>query len=248
MKYARAGHRVVFVSLTNGVTGHHQMGGIELALRRKREAEVAAAIAGIEYQVLDIPSGELMPDLPTRRRMITLLREIRPDLIMSHRPNDYHPDHRAAAQLVQDACYLATVPNNVPLSPALLEMPVVVYFHDSFQKPVPFVPDVAVDIDDVIETKLDMLHSHTSQMYEWLPYNRGNLHQVPAAETERREWLGTQWRPGCQQVATEVRELLKQLYGNPRGEDVEFSESFEACEYGKPLLPEMIPQLFPFFD
>ena len=247
VKYARAGHRVVFVSLTNGVTGHHEIGGIELVQRRKREAEAAAAIAGIEYQVLDIPSGELMPDLPTRRRIIQMLREIQPDLVMSHRPNDYHPDHRAAAQLVQDACYLATVPNNVPLTPALLEMPVVVYFHDPFQKPIPFKADIAVSIDDVIEQKLDMMHCHTSQMYEWLPYNNGILNQVPAEEKQRRTWLAQQRSPAIEQVAEESRALLKQHYGDAKGAAVRYAESFEACEYGKKLTQEMVHWLFPFF-
>lgn len=247
VKYARAGHRVIFMSLTNGVTGHHEQGGMELALRRKREGEAAAAVAGIEYRVLDIPSGELMPDLVTRRRIIELLRETKADLVMSHRPNDYHPDHRAAAQLVQDACYLATVPHNVPLTPALMEMPVVVYFHDSFQKPYPFVPDVAVSIDDAIEQKIDMMHCHTSQMYEWLPYNNGILDEVPAGEKERRAWLAEQRKSHSEQVATETREALKRLYGNERGAKVQYAEAFEACEYGKKLTQEMITCLFPFF-
>ncbi|MGI8908505.1 MAG: PIG-L deacetylase family protein [Candidatus Sumerlaeaceae bacterium] len=248
VKYARAGHRVVFVSLTNGVTGHHEIGGIELVTRRKQEAEAAAAIAGIEYMVLDIPSGELMPDLATRRRMITLLREIKPDLVMSHRPNDYHPDHRAAAELVQDACYLATVPNNVPLTAALMEMPVVVYFHDGFQKPVPFSADVALSIDDVIDTKIDMLHCHTSQMYEWLPYNSGNLEQVPPDAKERRDWLAKQRKPASKLVADESREALRRLYGAERGTAVRYAESYEACEYGKKLTEEMVTWLFPFFE
>lgn len=247
VKYARAGHEVTFVSLTNGVTGHHEIGGIELVQRRKAEAEAAATIAGIKYLVLDIPSGELMPDLPTRRRMIQMLREIKPDLVMSHRPNDYHPDHRAAAELVQDACYLATVPNNVPLTPALLEMPIVVYFQDGFQKPYPFKPDVAISIDDVIEQKLDMLHCHTSQMYEWLPYNTGMLDQVPADEKARRKWLAEQRTPSMQQVAEESREVLWKHYGPEAGAKVKYAEAFEACEYGKKLTEELIPCLFPFF-
>jgi LmbE family N-acetylglucosaminyl deacetylase len=246
-KYARAGHRVVFVSLTNGVTGHHETGGIELARRRKLEGEAAAKVAGIEFQVLDIASGELMPDLTTRRRIIQMLREIQPDLVMSHRPNDYHPDHRAAAQLVQDACYLATVPNNVPLTPALREMPVVVYFHDHFQRPYPFHADVAVSIDDVIDTKIDMMHCHTSQMYEWLPYNTGILDEVPTGVNDRRDWLAAQRKPHSLQVACETRSVLERLYGTSKGEAVKYAEAFEACEYGKRLTPELIGRLFPFF-
>lgn len=248
IKYARAGHRVVFISLTNGITGHHEIGGIELAIRRKREAEAAAKIAGIEYRVLDISSGELFPTLENRRRVIEILREIRPDLVMSHRPNDYHPDHRAAAELVQDACYLSTVPNNTPLSPALLEMPVVVYFSDPFKKPYPFTASVAVSIDDVIEQKLDMLHCHESQMYEWLPFNKGILSQVPADAKARRKWLADERAPENKAIADENREALAKLYGKKSGSVVKHAEAFEACEYGKPLTERGIPQLFPFFS
>lgn len=246
VRFARAGHRFVFVSLTNGDTGHHEIGGLELARRRKKEAEAAAAVAGVESRVLDIHCGELLPDLYTRRRVIELLREFKPDLVMSHRPNDYHPDHRSAAQLVQDAVYLATVPNNVALTEALLEMPVVVYFSDSFRKPYPFTPDVAIDIDDVVETKLDMLHCHESQMYEWLPFNRGVAADVPDGDAARREWLRQDRMVWLEEPANQAREILRKQYGEEKGARIKCAEAFEACEYGKALTSENIKVLFPF--
>ena len=69
-KYAAAGHQVRFVSVTNGDAGHHEIGGVELARRRRAEAEAAGAVAGIEYHVLDIHDGELVPRLENRKLII----------------------------------------------------------------------------------------------------------------------------------------------------------------------------------
>jgi N-acetylglucosamine malate deacetylase 1 len=248
VKYARQGHSVLFVSMTNGDTGHHEMGGPGLAARRRAESEASARLAGIEYRVLRIHSGELMPTLENRKLLVQLIREYRPDLLMTHRPNDYHPDHRYLSQLVQDACYQLTVPLFLPSVPHLAGMPAVVLFSDSFTRPWPFCPGVAVDIDDVAETKLDMLHCHASQMYEWLPYNRGILDAVPTGESERRQWLAEQRGMGFRDVADQCRGVLVRFYGEERGKRVQCAEAFEICEYGVPLSEPRIRVLFPFYD
>ncbi len=145
--YARQGHRVKLVSLTNGDAGHHAMGGAPLAWRRRAEAAASGRVLGVEYITLDIHDGALLPTLENRNQIIALIRTFQPDLIMIHRPNDYHPDHRYASQLVQDASYMVTVPNVVSQVPHLATMPVIVYLWDTFQKPYPFQADVVVAID-----------------------------------------------------------------------------------------------------
>jgi LmbE family N-acetylglucosaminyl deacetylase len=245
--YAERGHAVRFVSTTNGATGHHEIGGIELAHRRYEEAQAVARLAGIEYHILDNHTGELEPSVTNRKQIIRIMREFRPDLILTHRPNDYHPDHRYTSQLVQDASYIVTVPNMAPLTPHLQQMPAIAYLSDGFQKPLPFTPDVAVGIDAVLDRKIDMLHCHVSQMYEWLPYNGGYLHEVPADDTARREWLGRRRAPEFAAVADRCRELLGKLYGPERAAGIRHAEAFEACEYGARLTPERIEHLFPFF-
>lgn len=245
--YARQGHNVKMVSLTNGDAGHHEMGGAPLAWRRRIEAANAGKALGVEYITLDIHDGALLPTLENRNLVIGIIREFQPDLIMIHRPNDYHPDHRYASQLVQDASYMVTVPNVVSHVPHLRTMPVIVHTWDHFQKPYPFQADVVVAIDDVVEAKVDALHCHTSQMYEWLPYNGRYLEQVPADEEERRTWLRQRIEPRLRRVADLYRPKLLELYGATHGQQVQYAEAFEACEYGSPLTQENLPTLFPFY-
>ncbi|MDE0636311.1 MAG: PIG-L family deacetylase [Candidatus Poribacteria bacterium] len=246
--YAQKGHRVKFVSVTNGDAGHHEMGGGPLAQRRNAEAQAAANIIGIEYELFDNHDGELMPTLENRYQIIRTIREFRPDLIMTHRPNDYHPDHRYTSILVQDAAYMVTVPNISALTPHLQKNPVIVYLSDGFMKPYPFTPDVVVGIDAVVEQKIDMLHCHESQFYEWLPYNNGTLNAVPNSSEDRREWLAGRLRNRFNSIAEKYRDLLVELYGKKVGANIQYAEAFESCEYGSSLAAENLPILFPFFE
>jgi len=246
--YTSMGHVVQLVSMTNGDAGHQDMGGGPLAKRRIEEARRAGAVIGADYLVLDNHDGELMPTLENRRTVIRIIREFRPDLIFTHRPNDYHPDHRYTGILVQDAAYMVTVPNIVAATPHLDLNPVILYMSDRFSKPTPFVPDVVVGIDETIEKKIDMYNCHESQMFEWLPYNRGGLDEVPEGEAARRAWLAESRKPASARLADRYRDKLIELYGPERGRAIRYAEAFENSEYGGPLTPENIKRLFPFYD
>jgi N-acetylglucosamine malate deacetylase 1 len=236
--YRAAGHDVLMVSLTNGDAGHHEMPGPALAARRAAEANAAAAVIGARYLVLNNHDGELLPTLENRRQIIGLIRTYKPDLVLTHRPNDYHPDHRYTSQLVQDAAYMVTVPAVLPGTRHLNRNPVIMYMPDEFEKPYPFRPAVAVDVGPVIDRIIAMLHCHTSQFYEWLAYNTGVLDQVPASDEERRAWLGAQVRGRLGRQAAQFRDLLAPA--------VEVAEAFEPCEYGAPLDDAARRRLFPF--
>lgn len=243
--YAQSGHTVRFVSVANGDAGHHQMGGAVLARRRREEALKAAQVIGIEYEVMDNRDCEIMPTLELRKDMIRLIRNFRPDLIMTHRPVDYHPDHRYTSQLVQDAAYIVTVPNTVALTVHLRVNPVIMFLHDRIEE-FPFRPDVVIDIDAVYEAKLDMIHCHESQMYEWLPYNRGEDH-VPEGDVERRKWLAQQLDERMRRPADKFRSRLAELYGEERAEQIRYAEAFQLCSYGsKPPGIDELSRLFPF--
>jgi len=244
LRHVKLGHKVRFVSLTNGDAGHHRIGGVELAERRKRETENVEKLTGIEYQVCDISDGKLTPSLENRETVIRAIRKFEPDLVLAPRPNDYHPDHRYASRLVQDSMYMVTVPNICPLTPHLRYNPVAAYVEDNFQRPYPFSPDFVLPIDDVIEEKLDIVHCHKSQVYEWLPYNGNYEGQVPEKEGKRRDWLADVRKPRMKETAEKFRERLVEAYGKQRGEEVEYAEAFELCEYGGELSEDMEEDLF----
>ncbi|MGH9340513.1 MAG: PIG-L deacetylase family protein [Acidobacteriota bacterium] len=246
-KYVQQGHTVRLVAVTNGDAGHQEMGGGPLAQRRIKESYCAGAAIGAEYIVLDNHDGELMPTLENRRQIIQVIREAKPDIVITHRPNDYHPDHRNTGLLVRDAAYMVTVPNVVAAIPHLMKNPIFVYMSDRFTQPNPFEPDWVVSIDDVIEKKIDMYHCHESQVYEWLPYNAGYLDQVPSDPSKRRAWLGDMWKPRSASTADQYRQKLVELYGAEKGRQVKYAEAFEISEYGSMPSPEEFKVLFPFF-
>ena len=244
-KYRAQGHVVKFVSATNGNAGHHRMGGGPLAQRRREEARRVAQMTGIEYETLDNDDGQLEADLATREKFIGLIRAFRPDLIFTHRLNDYHPDHRRTGTLVQDASYLIRVPNICPLVPHLTHTPVILYMQDSFQKPIPLSPDVVVAIDDVVEDKAAMLHCHESQFYEWLPWIGGYADQVPEGDDARLAWLRAGQEQRDAAVADRFRHALIARYGEAPGRAVRCAEAFEVSEYGRPLPLDEIARWFP---
>jgi LmbE family N-acetylglucosaminyl deacetylase len=246
--YCQQGHVVKMVSLTDGSGGHHAMAPRDLARRRRAEAAEAGRRLGAEYITLDNADGELLPTLEARNELVRLIRQFQPDLVMGPRPYDYHPDHRYTSQLMQDAVCIASVPNNVRDVPHLLFTPVVVYVFDSFQKPRPFEADVVVSIDAVAEKKIDALDSHVSQMYEFLPYIKHRQAGLPEAPAERRAWLRQAQDEPMRQIADRFRERLIALYGEAAGQNVQYAEAFEACEYGAPLTDQNLKRLFPFFD
>jgi LmbE family N-acetylglucosaminyl deacetylase len=241
-----SGATVRLVSLTDGRAGHHSHPGPELARRRKGEANAAAKSIGATYEIFDIPDGELDDRLEYRHRVIRLIRSFRPDLVIAHRSTDYHPDHRFAGLLVQDAAYQLTVPFVCPDVPHLATMPVILYYSDAFRKPCRFEPDVCVDIEKSFDRLIGMLHCHVSQFYEWLPANAGRLQEVPAKDEARRAWLTERMRARISPLAQRHRELLVRIYGPDQGKHVRLVEAFEVSEFGSPLDEVAYRRLFPF--
>ncbi len=243
--WTKMGHLVKFVSMTNGESGHHQKSGEELANIRRQEAANAGKVLGIPYEVLHHRDGQLTPSLEARAHLIGYIREFQPDLILTHRPNDYHPDHRYTSQLVCDAAYMVTVPPVVPEVPPLKTNPVICYMMDNFQKPYPFAPTMVLDIEPVIEQVVDMLDCHKSQFYEWLPYNKFFSEPTPDKIEERRDWLGRHYRERIGHYANQYRDLVVSVYGTDRGSEIRFIQAFEPCEYGSPLTEDFAGRLFP---
>jgi LmbE family N-acetylglucosaminyl deacetylase len=246
-KWAALGHKFKCVAVTNGDIGHSVIAGGPLAMRRRAEAQQAAKILGIETEVLDNHDGELMVSLENRQKIARLIRDWQADIVISHRPNDYHPDHRYTGVLVNDAAYMVQVPFFSPDVPPLKRNPVFLFSEDRFQKPNPFSGDIVVAIDDVIEKKLAVVAAMPSQFYE------GGCCDVPAggvpaagneARTKRvREGFAARFAS----TADRFRPRLAEWYGPEQGAKVRYAEAFEICEYGRQPSKEEIRQLFPFF-
>jgi LmbE family N-acetylglucosaminyl deacetylase len=245
-KWAKAGYTVTMVSFTNGDAGHQSIKAKKLAKIRREEARKAGEVIGIKYITLDNHDGQVMPSYENRLQMIKVIREHKADLVIFPRPYDYHPDHRYTGTLVLDAAYMVTVPTIHPKVPFLEKNPMFLYMSDGFIHPEPFVADVAIDIDDVMDKKLDMYHQHKSQMYEWLPFNRGNLSSVPASDADRRAWL-EQTRQGGSS-ANPYRNKLIELYGTERGSAIKYCEAFQDSGYGTRLTKENMKLYFPFLE
>ena len=240
--FAQLGHEVTFVNLTNGDAGHHLLKGEELAGIRAAESEAAKAILGLtRYVTLDNHDGELMPSLQLRQEIVRLIRNYGADLVLSHRPFDYHPDHRYGGIAVQDAAYLVMVPNICPETQVLRRNPVFLYMQDAFRKPYPFEPHVAVNIDPVWETKLAAMAAHQSQFGEWLPWVDDYASELPADPKAAARIAAQRY---VFPITGSVRDVLTEHYGEA-GETVVHAEAFEICEYGRQPSPAEIRKLFP---
>ncbi len=259
-KYVKMGYTVRFLSMCNGCGGHHILSPEETSRVRAEESAAVAKLMGVEYDIWDVDDCTLMPDLQTRFKLVRYIREFNPDLVIAHRPNDYHADHRACSQLVQDASYLLTVPHTCPDVPAMRFMPVILYSEDRFSYP-PFQPDIVIDIDQEVEIKFRASALNVSQVYEWLPYTKGET--VPEDEAVRYEWLkgmditeqttdeeilaaSRGYAPRFARPAARFRQELIAKYGEERGSKIRYAEAYQICEYGYPLTEELYKKFFPF--
>ncbi len=247
MKWAKMGHHVKLVSATNGDIGHWAMAGGPLALRRKKEVLEVGRRLGVTTEVLDIHDGEIMPTLENRRTITRLIREWNADVVITNRPNDYHPDHRYTSILVQDSAYMVAVPFFTPDVPPLKRNPVFLYASDRFQRPNPFRADVAVAIDDVIEPTLDALLAMESQIQEGGAEGRAGLYPSDeAGRQKRRDEVRTSLARRYAGYANSYRDALVKFYGEDRGRRVRYAQAFEICEYGRQPSQAELKQIFPF--
>jgi len=248
--WGERGDHVLFVSVTNGDIGHWSEAGGVLANRRYREAQEAARVLGTTTIVWDIHDGELEANLENRRRFTREIRRWNADVVIGHRPNDYHPDHRYAGVLMQDSAYMVGVPFLCPDVPPLRKTPIFLYSHDSFQKPNPFTADIVVAIDDAIEKKVEALVLMESQFVEggalgYLDPQAVAAMTDPNAREAQRVRVAERFRNRAAAIANQYRAKLIELYGEEVGKKVKYAEAFEICEYGRRPSQEEILKIFP---
>ncbi|HUX57050.1 MAG TPA: PIG-L family deacetylase [Bacteroidales bacterium] len=233
--YSKLGCKVKFISMTNGDAGHQSMGGGVLAKRRVLEAQEAGKRFGVEYLIIDNHDGELFSTLENRLKIIREMRNWKADIIITHPPDDYHPDHRYTSIIVQDASYMVIVPNVAPDTPPLKHNPVFLY--PGFSS-----PEIAVDIDEVFNQKIYAMSAHESQFFEWLPWTEGILDQVPSGKEEKLKFLAKRW---YQPVSELEKSCLNKWYGEPRSNKVIYAETYRYTPYSKHPSDEETRKLFP---
>lgn len=252
--FTRRGDRVKFVSVTNGDRGHmaseYRADRSLLAARRLEEGRRAVAAFGGEYECVDVHDGAVYVTEELTERMVRVIRSwgpagTGPDLVLLNRPNDYHRDHRYTAQLVLDATFMLTVPLMCPDTRHLDAMPVFAYWYDGFREGGSFRPDVVVPIEAALDTKLEIMLAHESQLFEWLPYNVGELAEVPEDAAGQREYGRRKMEARARRVAAGCRERAP---GTALGEvpsGCALAEAFQISEYGRQPAPEELGRLFP---
>jgi LmbE family N-acetylglucosaminyl deacetylase len=238
-RMVKAGCSVCFVSMTNGNAGHQTMRGEELAAVRAKEAKASADLLGVDYQILPFDDGRLTPSLEAREALIRLIRRFSPNVIFTNRPCDYHPDHRAAAQLVVDSSYLLGVPAICQDTPPLRFTPTILYWHDNFTDPKPFRPDYARPADQERELLFQIECCHASQFLDWLPWADDRVDLTGKSQEEREAYVRDKLNGQGEAVDELVRQCLIRQYGEEIGNRVRFAESWLVSEYGAPVSGEL---------
>lgn len=162
-KYVARGDEVYTCHVANGNLGHKIIMPDELAKIRHDEAERASQTLGVvKCYDLDMPDQMFSSyDNDLRMRMTAIIKEVGPDVIITHAPDDYMTDHREVSKLVFD-CSFAACCDHFDWKPSVPVAPI--YYMDNLAGVGFGDPDFYVDIGDEIETKLQALQCHESQI------------------------------------------------------------------------------------
>jgi LmbE family N-acetylglucosaminyl deacetylase len=182
--------------------------------------------------------------LEVRQAVIHRIRTWRADIVIGFHPDGGgHPDNRAAGRAVADAVPFVGLQNVVPTVPALRPTPVCLYMPDyATQKQ--HRCDITIDVGPTIEKKLLACDAHATQFYEFAPWGRGFLDQVPQGWEQKRAFLLKYWAE-FMVALPEMRESLARLYGVDHAQQVQYAEAFQFADFGRALPAAEIAQLFP---
>ena len=164
-KYSREGNRVIMAHTCNGSMGHHHIPPDELAEIRNKEAISSAKIIGAEHINLGVEDLDIYMEREQILMCVELIRRTRPDVIITHSPDDYMPDHTVTSSLIFNASFIATLPHTKTES-EYFEKLTPVYYMDTVAG-VKFHPTEYVDVSDTLAVKKEMLSCHQSQL-KWL--------------------------------------------------------------------------------
>jgi N-acetylglucosamine malate deacetylase 1 len=244
-----AGHQVKFLSITNGDVGHWNMTKGQLAERRHAEALEAGKILGVSYEIFPYHDGEVENSIELRKRVVRAIREWRADVVFSIKPmfGGGHPDEIASGIAVQQGAGLASAPLFMPEVPALKKRPLYLHIRDYYSKTFAHKPDLVIPIDGTVEKKLKSFDAHASQFYEFTPWQKGILNEVPKGWDERKEFLKKHYRDDLA-ITDEMRTWLVSWFGPEQGNAYQYAEEFEIANYSrKPEKAELL-KIFPILQ
>ena len=210
-RFVNEGHEVVMCHATLGDRGSFVHTSEEIAAIRSRESKRAAEICGAEEATLGLHDSEVNAADPEQRRLvIDLVRDARPDLIITHSPHDYMSDHNEISKLVFDCSFHATLPLFETGKPHH-DTVTPIYYMETIMG-VGFQPTEYVDVTDVIDTKTAMLEAHESQL-SWLRDHDGVdvVEEMRAATRFRGLQCGVRYAEGFVPCRTWLRGTTKRL-------------------------------------
>ncbi len=243
IKLSRKGHEIVFVSVTNGDTGHHIMSREETARVRANEVMESKKKLGIsEYVILPHGCG-IESTVENRKEIVRVIRKYAPDVVLTHRLCDYHPDHRATAQLVIDSSYVCRVPHFCDDAKIPDKTPIFAHTFDKFLDPRPIRADAVVEMDSVLEEKIAALACHKSQFFEWMPWLDNIEYNDETASPEERRQVILDRLQRFRVAADLGRERLISRYGE-LGKSITYAEIFEQSPYGKTVSADEFQAIF----
>jgi Uncharacterized proteins, LmbE homologs len=243
---SRMGYKVKYVSLTNGNKGHYKGTKDEIAIRRYNEVQEVKRRMNCEYEILNNEDGELESTLKNRMDVIRLIREWEADIVITHPPYDYHPDHRHTSLLVQDAAFLVNVPKLLPEVPALEQSPLFLYTKGRYVNPQKPLSDIVVDITPVVREKAHVIDAHVSQIYEWLPWINRSNDTIPRTQEGKIEYVLREYVLKRGEIKEKDKPVIEEWYGD-KAKEVKTIEAFEICEFGRTVDDEDVRELFPMF-
>ncbi len=222
------GWQVHIASMTPGDCGSNKLSPSEIAGIRRKEGAAAAAKIRAQYHCLDRRDLRICYDEPTIQAVVEMVREVDPDIVFTHPPHDYMPDHEMTSLLVRNACFAAPAPNfdtgRRPAAAPTGRIPHLYYSSpaggaDIFGVPAVF--SVFVDVSSVIGLKADMLACHASQR-RWLQEQHGMDNYIE----EMKSWAAELGR----QAGVSHAEAFRQHVGTPYPADDRLREALRQAQ------------------
>ena len=207
------GWEVHFATMTPGDCGSTEHPPQEIARIRRAEAAAAASLLGCRYSCIEERDMRVMLNETSLERVVHLFTEVRPDLVITHSPDDYHPDHEMTSRIVRAASFAAPIPNFLHgqwRQPPIEHIPHLYYCDplegtDIFGKPIP--PGFCIEITKQMEMKRQMLCCHASQR-NWLLKHHG----VDDFINAMHEWSAARGRSTGVNFAEGFRQHLGHSY------------------------------------